>query len=60
MGIIAWNESGPVWTRAPVEQQQQVAQQIMWSGHGPPTLVIGASPGDCYVDVDTGMLYQLK
>ncbi len=29
-------------------------------GEGPPTLIIGASPGDEYVDATTGTLYVLN
>lgn len=31
-----------------------------WFGVGPPTLVVGSSLGDEYVDVNTGDLYTLK
>lgn len=30
-----------------------------WYGEGPPTLIIGSSPGDEYVDALTGTLYVL-
>jgi len=32
---------------------------VWWSGEGPPTVVIGASPGDFYIDTLSGTLYQL-
>ena len=33
--------------------------QIRFSGHGPPGVIIGASPDDTYVDLDTGDIYKL-
>ena len=32
---------------------------VWWSGEGPPNVVIGASPGDFYIDTLSGTLYQL-
>ncbi len=33
--------------------------QPRWTGQGPPGVVIGASPGDEYLDVLTGDVYRL-
>lgn len=30
-----------------------------WSGAGEPTVVVGASPGDYYLDTVTGLIYKL-
>ena len=35
--------------------------QIRFTGHGaPPTVIVGASPGDTYLDLDTGDIYKLE
>jgi hypothetical protein len=31
----------------------------MWVGHGAPGVIIGSRPGDEYVDLDTGDVYEL-
>lgn len=31
-----------------------------FTGQGPPSVVIGAGPGDMYIDTLTGLLYQLR
>ena len=34
--------------------------QIRYTGHGPPpTVIVGAEPGDTYLDLDTGDIYKL-
>ena len=33
--------------------------QIRFTGHGAPGTIIGAEPGDTYLDLDTGDLYKL-
>lgn len=34
--------------------------QIRFTGHGaPPTTIVGSSPNDLYLDVDSGVIYQL-
>lgn len=33
--------------------------QIRFTGHGPPGVIIGASPNDTYLDLDTGDIYKL-
>lgn len=33
--------------------------QIRFTGHGAPGTIIGANPGDTYMDLDTGDLYKL-
>lgn len=33
--------------------------QPRWAGEGPPGTIIGAQPGDAYLDTLTGNLYQL-
>lgn len=31
----------------------------LWVGHGAPTVIAGSKPGDEYVDLDTGDVYEL-
>lgn len=33
--------------------------QIRFTGHGPPGVIVGAEPGDTYMDLLTGDLYKL-
>jgi hypothetical protein len=33
---------------------------VKWYGNGPPGVIIGSSPGDFYLDLDTGDIYQLN
>ena len=34
--------------------------QIRFTGHGePPVVIVGAEPGDTYLDLDTGNIYKL-
>lgn len=33
---------------------------FQWIGQGPPNTVIGASPGDTYLDTESGYIYQLS
>jgi hypothetical protein len=33
---------------------------VKWFGNGSPGVIIGASPGDLYLDLDTGDIYQLN
>lgn len=32
---------------------------VAWAGHGPPATIIGSSPGDAYLDLDTYNIYTL-
>lgn len=37
------------------------AGQIRFTGHGPPpTVIVGASPADTYLDLDSGDVYKLE
>lgn len=36
------------------------AGQPRWSGVGPPGTIVGANPGDSYLDTDTGDIYLLQ
>lgn len=33
---------------------------VKWYGNGPPGAIIGASPGDFYLDLDSGDIYTLS
>lgn len=33
--------------------------QIRFTGHGPPGTIVGAEPGDTYMDLTTGDIYKL-
>ena len=33
---------------------------VKWFGNGPPGVIIGASPGDFYLDLDSGDIYTLS
>lgn len=35
------------------------AGQPRWSGQGPPSVIVGAAPGDDYLDETTGTIYRL-
>lgn len=53
----AWQNVGPL--RGP----QGVAGkdgQIRFTGHGSPGVIVGASPNDTYMDLDTGDIYKLS
>ena len=50
---------GPVGPMGPEGPRSSGPQY--WHGQGaPPEVIIGARPGDCYVDVLTGDIYQLE
>ena len=34
--------------------------QIRFTGHGAPGVIVGASPNDTYMDLDTGDIYKLS
>lgn len=65
--VYVW--SGTAWPAegtAPVLQGPPGANgadgkpgQIRFTGHGAPGTIIGASPNDTYLDLDTGVIYQL-
>lgn len=47
--------------QGPEGPQGRPGEIVDWfTGHGPPGLIIGAGPGDMYIDEDTGTLYQLS
>lgn len=50
--------ASPFQAQAPF-QLPAAASSAIWTGYGPPDTVIGATPGDEYLDVLTGSLYQL-
>lgn len=54
----AWTNGGPV--QGPTGEKGKDGQ-IRFTGHGaPPTVIVGASPGDTYMDLDTGDIYKLQ
>lgn len=63
--VYVWSGSAwPAEGAAPVLQgpagKDGAPGQIRFTGHGPPPAVlVGASPGDLYLDLDTGTTYQL-
>lgn len=55
---MAWANGGPV--QGPTGEKGKDGQ-IRFTGHGaPPTVIVGASPGDTYMDLDTGDIYKLQ
>lgn len=48
---------GPIGATGPAGKDGQ----IRFTGHGaPPTVIVGASPGDTYLDLDAGDIYKLE
>lgn len=43
----------------PPPEPQVVDGQRWWHGIGPPETIINSRPGDYYIDMETGLLYQL-
>ena len=55
---MAWANGGPV--QGPTGEKGKDGQ-IRFTGHGaPPAVIVGASPGDTYMDLDTGDIYKLQ
>lgn len=46
--------------KPPVSLQTVGGGSGLWNGHGAPGVIIGAAPGDTYLDLDTGALYELN
>jgi hypothetical protein len=55
--ILVEAEQGPA---GPAGPQGEPGVQKRWYGEGPPGVIIGASPGNEYVDTLTGDLYVLR
>ena len=56
-GGAAWTNAGPI--QGPPGPPGHPGQ-IRYTGHGPPpTVIVGAEPGDTYLDLDTGDIYKL-
>lgn len=51
----AWVDIGPVAIQGPAGKDGQ----IRYTGTGEPGLIVGAEPGDTYLDVLTGTIYKL-
>ena len=58
--LLSFVEKGPRGERGPQGLPGVDRTEKCWYGEGPPTLIIGASPGDEYVDSITGTLYVLQ
>lgn len=55
----AWVDSGPVGAPG-ADGTDGKDGQIRFTGRGaPPTVIVGAEPGDTYLDLDTGDIYKL-
>ena len=52
----AWVHIGPIAIQGPPGKHGQ----IRYTGHGAPDLIIGAEPGDTYLDTLTGVVYKLS
>ena len=53
----AWVNAGPI--QGPPGPPGHPGQ-IRFTGHGaPPAVIVGAEPGDTYLDLDTGDIYKL-
>ena len=50
-----WVDIGPIAIQGPTGKHGQ----IRYTGTGAPTLIVGAEPGDTYLDVSTGTIYKL-
>lgn len=66
--VVSHDGSSYICTAAHTDQQppnglywDSLAERgaTWWEGHGTPTVVVGASPGDYYLDLDSGLVYKL-
>lgn len=48
-------EQGPVGPPGPA-----FSGKAIWYGDGPPDVIVGAKPGDSYIDLTTGDVYELE
>lgn len=56
-GGVTWTNAGPV--QGPQGERGKDGQ-IRYTGHGaPPAVIVGAEPGDTYLDLDTGNIFKL-
>lgn len=58
----AQGPAGPVGTQGPQGPQGEAGRdgQIRYTGHGAPGVILGAQPGDTYLDTLTGVIYKLS
>lgn len=64
--VLTWVVAGDAvqtgaWVIAgePVQTMLTGEDYRVWIGEGAPSIVVGASVGDLYLDADSGMLYRL-
>lgn len=55
-GGVTWTNAGPV--QGPQGERGKDGQ-IRYTGHGVPGVILGAEPGDTYLDLLTGEIYKL-
>lgn len=51
---------GDVYAQSPVKFDATLGQAGMWTGFGPPGVIVGAKIGDEYLDYLTGNVYTLN
>lgn len=56
---VGWVDIGPAAIPGPPGAPGKDGQ-IRYTGHGAPTLIVGAEPGDTYLDTLTGVIYTLN
>lgn len=49
----------PVHTRCPIAFNAVLGCAGLWTGHGLPGIIDGSKIGDEYLDLDSGLLYEL-
>ena len=55
----AWVHIGPIAIQGPAGAKGKDGQ-IRYTGHGAPGVILGAEPGDTYLDLLTGEIYKLS
>ena len=55
----AWIDIGPIAIQGPAGRDGKDGQ-IRFTGHGAPGVLVGAEPGDTYLDLLTGEIYKLS
>lgn len=56
---VAWVDIGPVALQGPAGERGKDGQ-IRYTGHGAPGVILGAEPGDTYLDTLSGVVYKLS
>lgn len=55
---VEWLDIGPIAFQGPAGLPGKDGQ-IRYTGHGTPSVIVGAEPGDTYLDLLTGVIYKL-